>query len=170
MARDLGQALGCPRGDTDGDGVRISRTGTWDEELSEDVGDRGVQGRGVAELLAAVSRTLRGFSFSLFRSFLTFGRRIKGQRQETQGKEDVDMEDVLDGFQQKARDHARIPMQASFVVVPSASHRPYNWPCFLSTPHHAVHAISRVELGSHHVFSQLVVSLVFSFRRCALAP
>jgi len=36
---------------------------------------------------------------------------IKGQRQETQGKEDVDMEDVLDGFQQKARDHARIPMQ-----------------------------------------------------------
>jgi len=28
-----------------------------------------------------------------------------------QGKENVDMEDVLDGFQQKARDHARIPMQ-----------------------------------------------------------
>ncbi|KAI9461128.1 glycoside hydrolase family 13 protein [Boletus coccyginus] len=36
---------------------------------------------------------------------------VKGQRQEEQGREDVDMEDVLDGFQQKARDHARIPMQ-----------------------------------------------------------
>jgi len=36
---------------------------------------------------------------------------IKGQRQEQQGREDVDMEDVLDDFQQKARDHARTPMQ-----------------------------------------------------------
>ncbi|KAF8124120.1 glycoside hydrolase family 13 protein [Boletus edulis] len=36
---------------------------------------------------------------------------IKEQRQKEQGKEDVDMEDVLDDFQQKARDHARIPMQ-----------------------------------------------------------
>ena len=44
-------------------------------------------------------------------------RRIKEQRQEKQGRENVDMEDVLDGFQQKARDHARIPMQASPVVV-----------------------------------------------------
>ncbi|KAG9310483.1 glycoside hydrolase superfamily [Chiua virens] len=39
---------------------------------------------------------------------------IKGQRQEATGKDEVDMEGVLDGFQQKARDHARIPMQASF--------------------------------------------------------
>ncbi|KAF8551259.1 glycoside hydrolase family 13 protein [Imleria badia] len=38
---------------------------------------------------------------------------IKEQRKKEQGREDVDMEDVLDGFQQKARDHARIPMQAS---------------------------------------------------------
>ena len=44
-------------------------------------------------------------------------RRIKEQRQEKQGRENVDMEDVLDGFQQKARDHARIPMQASPVVL-----------------------------------------------------
>ncbi|KAI0083902.1 glycoside hydrolase family 13 protein [Irpex rosettiformis] len=33
------------------------------------------------------------------------------RRQNEQGKMDVDMEDVLDGFQRKARDHARTPMQ-----------------------------------------------------------
>ncbi|OAX36276.1 glycoside hydrolase family 13 protein [Rhizopogon vinicolor AM-OR11-026] len=36
---------------------------------------------------------------------------IKGQRQKAQGKEDVDMSDLLDSFAQKARDHARTPMQ-----------------------------------------------------------
>ncbi|KAL4064774.1 glycoside hydrolase family 13 protein [Scleroderma yunnanense] len=36
---------------------------------------------------------------------------IKAQRQNAQGKEDVDMSDLLDNFQQKARDHARTPMQ-----------------------------------------------------------
>ena len=41
------------------------------------------------------------------------GGRIKGQRQAEKGGEEVDMEDVLDDFQHKARDHARIPMQAS---------------------------------------------------------
>lgn len=44
------------------------------------------------------------------------GRRIKGQRLAKKGEEEeVDMEDVLDGFQQKARDHARIPMQAGSI-------------------------------------------------------
>ena len=37
--------------------------------------------------------------------------RVKKQRQEEQGKEDVDMSDVLDDFAHKARDHARVPMQ-----------------------------------------------------------
>ena len=41
------------------------------------------------------------------------GGRIKGQRQAEKSGEEVDMEDVLDDFQHKARDHARIPMQAS---------------------------------------------------------
>jgi hypothetical protein len=117
VAGDLGQDVGCPRGDTDGDGVRISRTGTWDEEFSEDVGDRGVQGRGVAELLAVVRMLSR---WCLPRSTSDVARRIKRQRQEAQGREDVDMEDVLDGFQQKARDHARIPMQASTVIASPA--------------------------------------------------
>ncbi|KAI6165427.1 glycoside hydrolase family 13 protein [Pisolithus thermaeus] len=36
---------------------------------------------------------------------------IKVQRQNAEGKEDVDMSDLLDHFQQKARDHARTPMQ-----------------------------------------------------------
>ncbi|KIK92345.1 glycoside hydrolase family 13 protein [Paxillus rubicundulus Ve08.2h10] len=41
---------------------------------------------------------------------------IKAQRQKAQGKADVDMSDLLDNFQHKARDHARTPMQwdASF--------------------------------------------------------
>ncbi|KAG6332404.1 hypothetical protein ID866_6683 [Astraeus odoratus] len=38
---------------------------------------------------------------------------VKAQRQEAEGKDDVDMSDLLDHFQQKARDHARTPMQAS---------------------------------------------------------
>ena len=37
--------------------------------------------------------------------------RVKKQRQEEQGKEDVNMSDVLDDFAHKARDHARVPMQ-----------------------------------------------------------
>ncbi|KAG1798661.1 glycoside hydrolase family 13 protein [Suillus plorans] len=36
---------------------------------------------------------------------------IKEQRQRAQGKEDVEMSDLLDSFAQKARDHARTPMQ-----------------------------------------------------------
>ncbi|KAG1808769.1 glycoside hydrolase family 13 protein [Suillus variegatus] len=36
---------------------------------------------------------------------------IKEQRQKAQGKEDVEMSDLLDGFARKARDHARTPMQ-----------------------------------------------------------
>lgn len=36
---------------------------------------------------------------------------IKEQRQKAQGKEDVEMSDLLDSFAQKARDHARTPMQ-----------------------------------------------------------
>ena len=35
------------------------------------------------------------------------------KRRKEEGKEDVDMEDVLDGFHRKARDHARTPMQVS---------------------------------------------------------
>ncbi|KAF9449623.1 glycoside hydrolase family 13 protein [Macrolepiota fuliginosa MF-IS2] len=40
-----------------------------------------------------------------------YWHRILKQRQRESGKEDVDMSDVLDGFSQKARDHARVPMQ-----------------------------------------------------------
>ncbi|KAG2072103.1 glycoside hydrolase family 13 protein [Suillus decipiens] len=36
---------------------------------------------------------------------------IKEQRQKAQGKEDVDMSDLLDNFAHKARDHTRTPMQ-----------------------------------------------------------
>ncbi|KAI6028958.1 glycoside hydrolase family 13 protein [Pisolithus marmoratus] len=36
---------------------------------------------------------------------------VKVQRQKAEGREDVDMSDLLDNFQQKARDHARTPMQ-----------------------------------------------------------
>ncbi|KAG2338836.1 glycoside hydrolase family 13 protein [Suillus weaverae] len=36
---------------------------------------------------------------------------IKEQRQKAQGKEDVEMSDLLDSFALKARDHARTPMQ-----------------------------------------------------------
>ncbi|KAG2134183.1 glycoside hydrolase family 13 protein [Suillus bovinus] len=36
---------------------------------------------------------------------------VKDQRRKLQGKEDVDMSDLLDSFAQKARDHARTPMQ-----------------------------------------------------------
>ena len=38
MAGDLGNDVGRPRGDADGDGVCLPRTGIGDEELSEDVG------------------------------------------------------------------------------------------------------------------------------------
>ena len=40
--------------------------------------------------------------------------RVKKQRQEEQGKEDVDMSDVLDDLAHKARDHARVPMQVRY--------------------------------------------------------
>lgn len=37
--------------------------------------------------------------------------RILKQRKKEANSEDVDMSDVLDDFQRKARDHARVPMQ-----------------------------------------------------------
>ena len=41
-----------------------------------------------------------------------FASRILDQRKkEVDPKDDVDMTDVLDDFQRKARDHARVPMQ-----------------------------------------------------------
>ncbi|KXN81390.1 Oligo-1,6-glucosidase [Leucoagaricus sp. SymC.cos] len=40
-----------------------------------------------------------------------YWNRILKKRQQEAGTEDVDMSDVLDGFAQKARDHARVPMQ-----------------------------------------------------------
>lgn len=43
------------------------------------------------------------------------------KRRKEEGKEDVDMEDVLDGFHRKARDHARTPMQVSSSSVSSLS-------------------------------------------------
>ena len=39
--------------------------------------------------------------------------RVLEQRKKESGGGKVDMSDVLDGFQKKARDHARIPMQVS---------------------------------------------------------
>jgi hypothetical protein len=41
--------------------------------------------------------------------------RVLKERQDKQGKEDVDMEDVLDGLSKKARDHSRTPMQVRLV-------------------------------------------------------
>ena len=52
---------------------------------------------------------------SLFPRSSDVGHRIKARRQAEEGREDINMEDVLDGFQQRARDHARIPMQASLI-------------------------------------------------------
>ncbi|KAF8148638.1 glycoside hydrolase family 13 protein [Crassisporium funariophilum] len=40
-----------------------------------------------------------------------YWNRILERRRKQSGHEDVDMSDVLDGFQKKARDHARVPMQ-----------------------------------------------------------
>ena len=37
--------------------------------------------------------------------------RVLDNRRREQGREDVDMSDVLDGLQKKARDHARTPVQ-----------------------------------------------------------
>ncbi|KAK2461008.1 hypothetical protein APHAL10511_006949 [Amanita phalloides] len=42
---------------------------------------------------------------------LNYWDKVKKQRQEEQGREDVDMSDVLGDFAHKARDHARVPMQ-----------------------------------------------------------
>ncbi|KAF8655995.1 hypothetical protein AX16_002815 [Volvariella volvacea WC 439] len=42
---------------------------------------------------------------------INYWNRILEGRKNEQGREDVDMSDVLDGFQKKARDHARTPMQ-----------------------------------------------------------
>lgn len=45
---------------------------------------------------------------------LTIGSyRILKKRQEDSGNQNVDMSDVLDGFAQKARDHARVPVQVT---------------------------------------------------------
>ncbi|KAJ7581855.1 glycoside hydrolase family 13 protein [Mycena floridula] len=40
-----------------------------------------------------------------------YWNKVLKRRQQESGKDDVDMEDVLDGFQKKARDHSRVPMQ-----------------------------------------------------------
>ncbi|KAJ7581856.1 alpha amylase [Mycena floridula] len=40
-----------------------------------------------------------------------YWNKVLKRRQQESGKGDVDMEDVLDGFQKKARDHSRVPMQ-----------------------------------------------------------
>ena len=42
---------------------------------------------------------------------------MKKQRQEEQGKEEVDMADVLGDFARKARDHARVPMQVRITRI-----------------------------------------------------
>ena len=41
----------------------------------------------------------------------TFTFRILDQRKKEANGKDVDMSDILDDFQRKARDHARVPMQ-----------------------------------------------------------
>jgi hypothetical protein len=57
-------------------------------------------------------------------------KRIKEQRQKAQGKEDVEMSDLLDSFAQKARDHARTPMQVRTYI---ASH-PFLMSWYSGTP------------------------------------
>ncbi|CAA7269704.1 unnamed protein product [Cyclocybe aegerita] len=42
---------------------------------------------------------------------LNYWNRILDGRKKESGSEEIDMSDVLDGFQKKARDHARVPMQ-----------------------------------------------------------
>lgn len=41
----------------------------------------------------------------------TLRRRILNQRKKESDGKEVDMSDILDGMQKKARDHARVPMQ-----------------------------------------------------------
>lgn len=43
--------------------------------------------------------------------------RIVEQRKNEKGQGDVEMTDVLDDFQRKARDHARVPMQVSPTIL-----------------------------------------------------
>jgi len=40
-----------------------------------------------------------------------YWNKILEQRRKEAGREDIDMSDILDNFQRKARDHARVPMQ-----------------------------------------------------------
>ncbi|KAF8953558.1 glycoside hydrolase family 13 protein [Flammula alnicola] len=42
---------------------------------------------------------------------LNYWNKILSQRQRSTGTKDQDMSDILDGFQKKARDHSRVPMQ-----------------------------------------------------------
>lgn len=43
--------------------------------------------------------------------------RVLKRRKEESGGGDVDMSDVLDNFQKKARDHARVPMQVRIIIL-----------------------------------------------------
>lgn len=74
------------------------------------MGDRGIQGRRITELLELVYQPQ-----DFYRARLTDFLSILKKRQEETGREDVDMTDVLDGFSHKARDHARVPMQVRLV-------------------------------------------------------
>ena len=53
---------------------------------------------------------------------LTVMHRVLDNRRREQGREDVDMSDVLDGLQKKARDHARTPVQVRTVAYPHPKH------------------------------------------------
>ena len=65
------------------------------------------------------------------------------KRQEEAGVEDVDMSDVLDGFAQKARDHARVPMQVSALISDVFS-RPLQGTTFSGRHHQTL--VSRQEI------------------------
>ncbi len=104
-ACDLG---GNPKWDT----LCLPRPRTGLVQRPEVVGHRRIQRCRVAGVLESVSLWINLLDFSPYPC-----RSVLGKRQREWGKEDVDMNDVLDGLAKKARDHPRVPMQVSRVVL-----------------------------------------------------
>ena len=73
---------------------------SWGLEEYKDVATQNFFNRYVKVLLGKMNGNTEGM------------RSVLENRRREQGREDVDMSDVLDGLQKKARDHARTPVQA----------------------------------------------------------
>ena len=72
---------------------------SWGLEEYKDVATQNFFNRYVKVLLGKMNGNTEGM------------RSVLENRRREQGREDVDMSDVLDGLQKKARDHARTPVQ-----------------------------------------------------------